>query len=204
MAGIAVIQLIFFSPARQALSQHLLQEYGLSSGCSDYKLVETTFRIARNEFACTPKLSVEHFLHSSGFTVKKLEFLASLSNGVADRVSMYEQPKAKSKKNQIRAPQYTEPDLIEEEAAQAPVPLAFAAATGCNESFDVSQANRIVTSVNSLHASVKRLDERLAVAFESLDARVSIIEARMRMSEKLSSPRAADDLTCSFNASLGL
>lgn len=198
MACMSVIRLIFFSPSRQTLTQHLVNQYGLSPASSDYKLIETTFRISRNEYACTPKISVEQFMNGGGFTVKKLEFLTNLTNLVADRLGAVCDSRFTGVCKERTL--YSQPVVVEEEACSAPVPVAFSGAT-CRDSKDSNQITKLFSSVYTLVDSIKSLDSRLASSFESLDARLCIVETRLRMTENLT-PKI--DLNHSLNASLGL
>lgn len=77
-------QILFESSPK--LVAYLLQTHGLSPASSDEKLVSTIFRICRSEFAgLVPPLSVDQFLSTKNFALKKIEFLTSLAKGIFER-----------------------------------------------------------------------------------------------------------------------
>jgi hypothetical protein len=162
-----LIRLIFFSPVRADLASSLQVQYGLSPALSDYKLTETVFRILRNDFATPPKLSIEQFLNGGSFTVKKIELLTDLANHVLKRSGCLGKPPRET-------PVPGQAVVVEEDR---PVPHPMLTK---DKSMDDLHA-----SVVRLVTGVDQLETKLCRCIENLEARLQIVEGRLRIWDKL-------------------
>lgn len=172
LAFISLIKLILFSPLRPQLASSLQTNHNLNSNLSDYKFTETLFRVCRKDFGVPVRLTIEQFLNGGNFTVKKIEFLTDLCNYVcANSFS----PKPLSPPKSF---------LVVEETAQPTVRPVSA-----EKKADNVLVERIHQSVSQLVTSLKKLEDKVITSLEDLDARMSVMEGRLRIWEKLGPTR---------------
>lgn len=187
---IHVIQMIFFSPVRSLLANDFLVKYGLAQSNSDYKLVDTVFRIARTDFSLTPRLSVEQFLNGGSFTVRRLELLTEIAIAISKRCTVKPDSQPDCLEHNINGsvlfePKAVRPVVVEEDGESVPPkPVCIDGAKK-----DVTENFLHVTK--SLHSAVKELEEKVCSSIESLDARLCIVEGRLRILDKLQQPHQA-------------
>lgn len=178
---IHVIQIIFFSPLRKHLAFEYLAKYGLSQSNSDFKLVDTVFRICRAELGISTRLSVEQFLNGGNFTVKRLELLTEIAIAIGKRCKCtLKQEDCNSTHSENS--QISRPVVVEEEDCIPPQPI------NCEERTTVNKDDRmdsLLHATRSLHTTVRDLEEKFCCSLESLDARLCIVEGRLRILDKL-------------------
>jgi len=192
VACIHVLQSIFFSPLRANLANEFLSKYGLAQSNSDYKLVDTVFRIARTEFGITTRLSVEQFLNGGSFTVKRLELLTEIAISVGRRLNAVPAP-AMDQGEKIQYVYQPEPKIrpvvVEEEESVSPQPVCI----HHDPNGFTGNVEKFLHAAKCLHSAVKELEDKVCFNLESLDARLCIVEGRLRILDKLQPAQFARD-----------
>ena len=156
---------------------NLQTKYTLSSDLSDYKFAETLFRICRKEFGIPVKLTIEQFLNCGNFTVKKIEFLIDLCNGLPDK-SNNEAAATKT------IPRTKSSILVVEEETQ-PIIQPTVLPPDPKLSKNDDRIDAVHACVCRMGKSLSLLEDKVLTTLETIEARMSILEGRLRIWDKL-------------------
>ena len=190
-ACVGILHQLFFAPKRTDLATHLLTTYGLAPTNSEFKLVSAVFRIARAEFGLLVKLSVEQFLNGGSFTLKKIEFLTDVAAAVSRRVGLGDKRAISTNESKSRTllqadRRWSMPAVVGEEEKPETAPRPTSASHDDDTEEKLHRAIDVVMDgVESVQHVVGELAERIAANTESLEARLAIIEGRLRIWEKV-------------------
>lgn len=152
---------------------------------SDYKLVSGVFKFARSDLSLSPKLSVEQFLLSGSFTLRKMEFVTDLVQQLKQRNLIdrkYPFPTNVARESTPPLPSRLSPSIVvEDEPDQCPSPV---------KSLPIEPLiEKLLHSVHALSDSVAALESRLDSQFENVEAKIALLEGRLRIIDKLSGHR---------------
>ena len=127
---------------------------------TDYRFVETVFRIVRTEFKVSLNLSVAQFLNSGNFALKKIQFISEVVRAVVSKLG----PVIKERRSGS-CPQVS---VIEEEVQAAPTPLVFTESRSpCP--VDMSEETiRIGEMVEKIGLKIDVMEEKIFSCFEAV------------------------------------
>jgi hypothetical protein len=175
-AFINLLRLILFSPLRPHLASDLEARHNLTPTLSQYKFTETLFRVCRKNFNVPVRLTIEQFLNGGNYTVKKIEFVTDLCNYVFSYSGT-----GTAVAKPLPAPKTM---LVVEDTAQPAVrPIS------AGPSPDTMLVEKIHKNVSQLVSSLKNLEEKVVGSLEDLEARMTVMEGRLRIWDKLGPTR---------------
>jgi hypothetical protein len=149
---------------------------GVRADLSDYKFTEAVFRTCKKDFGIPVRLTVEQFLNTGNFTLKKIEFVTDVCNFVLKRF-------ANSSTDPLKKESPPKSFLVVEEPNEPEVPRAVVAQTKSN---DQQVLDKIHDKVYRLVESLHDLECTFVTKLEDLEARMSIMEGRLRIWDQLS------------------
>jgi hypothetical protein len=175
MSFISLLQQLLFSPSRSEVFQPIVSRHGISPSMSDHRLVSSIFRMARSELGMCPSLSVEQFLLPESFTIKKIELVTEL-------ITLLKKSCSLSPPDMTHRQSCPKTLVVEDEDERCgpprPIPEVSTSVDALIE--------KLYEAVQQMAGSISELDCRIKSEFECIDARLSLLEGRLRLLDKLS------------------
>jgi len=186
---VGILQEIFLSRRNRSIQELCITKYRLSVGMTDLRFIETVFRISRCEFGLTSKLTADQFLHNGGFTMKKIEFLTSIARAVgagqeSQQLAKYESRRPPSRTCNAPVMKTTcggiTCSVMSEESGIRTCPEPHVTLDGL-------LTEKILNLIAQVSEKVSMIDLKISDQIETISARMTLVEGRLRLFDKLGS-----------------
>jgi hypothetical protein len=203
---VSILRDIFLS----RLPPTLLGSFHISPALSDAKLAESIYRFIRAELHVNPKLTVEQFLQNGAFTQRKIELVSEIARAVGKR---FEKKREENEHRPDKPPEQClepRPPIDESVLLSPPEPFEKVESIPVGPTLPVfsgvptlpvfsgvptlpvsptvfppSLDSKVLELCLNLSKKLEYMDSKFTSSIESLENRITIIESRIRVQEKL-------------------
>jgi hypothetical protein len=194
---VSILRDIFLS----RLPPTLLGSFHISPALSDAKLAESIYRFIRAELHVNPKLTVEQFLQNGAFTQRKIELVSEIARAVGKR---FEKKREENEHRPDKPPEQClepRPPIDESVLPSPPEPFEKVESVPVGPTLPVfsgiptlpvsptvfppSLDSKVLELCLNLSKKLEYMDSKFTSSIESLENRITIIESRIRVQEKL-------------------